>query len=70
MVSRRDVVITLGLMGCSLLGIGAVELGWGLIFAPTQDFVNDVVTPALMVIIGIIFLFVTNRINLESTSST
>jgi hypothetical protein len=65
MVSRRDVVIVLGLMGCSLLGIGAVELGWGLLFAPTGDFVYDVVTPAVMVIFGILLLLVTNRINLE-----
>ncbi len=67
MVSRRDIVIALGLMGCSLLGIGAVELGWGLIFAPTQDFLYDVITPAIMVMMGIVLLFITNRINLEST---
>ncbi len=65
MVSRRSVVIILGLMGCSLLGVGAAELGWGLLFAPTGDFVYDVVVPGLMVIFGLILLLITNRIHLE-----
>lgn len=66
MVSRRSVVIVLGLMGCSLLGVGAVELAWGLLFPPTGDFVYDVVVPALMVIFGILLLLITNRIHLET----
>jgi hypothetical protein len=64
-ISRRDIVIALGLMGCSLLGIGAVELVWGLAFSPTGDFDYDVIQPVGMVIGGIILLIVTNRLNLE-----
>jgi hypothetical protein len=52
-------------MGCSLLGIGAAELGWGLLFAPYQDPIYDVLTPVIMVILGVILLIVTNRITIE-----
>lgn len=65
MVSRRSVVIILGLMGCSLLGVGVAELAWGLLFPPTGDFVYDVVVPALMVVFGLILLLITNRIHLD-----
>jgi hypothetical protein len=65
MVSRRSIVIVLGLMGCSMLGTGAAELAWGLLYTPTGDFVYDVVTPAMMVLFGIVLLFITNRINVE-----
>ncbi|MFX1578128.1 MAG: hypothetical protein ACFFBJ_00635 [Promethearchaeota archaeon] len=68
MVSRRSIVIVLGLMGCSLLGVGVAETAWGLLFPPTGDFIYDVVTPVLMVIFGILLLLITNRIHLDVES--
>ena len=65
MKSKRNCVITFGLMGCSLLGIGVAELAWGLLFAPYHDPIYDVLTPVIMIILGAILLAATNRISLE-----
>lgn len=65
MVSRRTVVIVMGLMGCSLLGVGLAELAWMFLFPPSTGYTETLLASSLMVLFGIILLILTNRLNTE-----
>jgi hypothetical protein len=70
MISRKDLLISLALMGCSLLGIGAGELAWVMIFPSSSNMIDDVIAPLLMAVSGLALLVITNRVYLKTQAQS